>query len=110
MRARLLCRPRLLLLDEPTAGLSLNAKYAVREMLRELRDQHGITILLAAREFSRCEALCDRVAFIEAGKINTPAAPTHLPHPSLSDVPEPALEDVFLDLAVNQVSREFEAT
>jgi ABC-2 type transport system ATP-binding protein len=65
----LLSRPRLLLLDEPTAGLEQPFKQAVHTLLREVRLQHGTPILLTTRDPQEAYNLCDRVAMLEAGRI-----------------------------------------
>lgn len=65
----LLARPRLLLLDEPTANLDVRSKAAVHALLREFRDLHGVTVLLATRDLVEASALCDRIALMDDGKI-----------------------------------------
>jgi ABC-2 type transport system ATP-binding protein len=65
----LLSRPRLLLLDEPTAGLEPPFKQAVHSLLREVRQLHGTPMLLATRDPQEAQHLCDRVALLEAGRI-----------------------------------------
>jgi ABC-2 type transport system ATP-binding protein len=65
----LLSRPRLLLLDEPTRGLDLRARYEVWQIVRELRDLRGITVLLAVQEREEVEGLCDRIATLEGGRV-----------------------------------------
>ena len=65
----LLAQPRLLLLDEPTAGLDWHSKQAIWQTLRNLRDQQRVTILLATRSAEEAAALCDRVAVLTGGLI-----------------------------------------
>ena len=65
----LLSEPRLLLLDEPTAGLEPHAKSAVQDVLSELNQHAGTTILLTTRDLSEAGALCERVALIESGNL-----------------------------------------
>lgn len=65
----ILGRPRLLLLDEPMAGLDLIARYRVREALREMREVYGVAILVATRERSEAESLADRFAVLEQGRL-----------------------------------------
>lgn len=65
----LLSRPRLLLLDEPTRGLDPRAKYEIWRIVRELRDLHGITVLVAAQEREEVDGVCDRIATLEDGRI-----------------------------------------
>jgi ABC-2 type transport system ATP-binding protein len=65
----LLSRPRLLLLDEPTRGLDRQTKAEVLQVLRELREAHGMTILITAEDMAEVESLCDRVALLESGRL-----------------------------------------
>jgi ABC-2 type transport system ATP-binding protein len=64
-----LTSPILLLLDEPTTGLDPRSKQDVQVFVRELRDTHDATILLTTHDMDEAEALCDRVAVIDGGKI-----------------------------------------
>ena len=64
----LLARPRLLLLDEPTRGLDRQTQGEVLQVLRELREAHGTTILITSEDMAQVEGLCDRIAVLESGK------------------------------------------
>ncbi|HYL41860.1 MAG TPA: ABC transporter ATP-binding protein [Ktedonobacteraceae bacterium] len=64
-----LTSPIVLLLDEPTTGLDPRSKLDVQTFVRELRDEHDATILLTTHDMDEAEALCDRVAIIDAGHI-----------------------------------------
>ena len=73
----LLSRPRLLLLDEPTAGLDPHSKREVQAMIRELRLEHGVTVLLTTRNLEEAGEVCERIAILYDGRIvalDTPAA------------------------------------
>src|SRR6184192_1428572 len=61
--------PVVLLLDEPTTGLDPRSKIDVQTFVRELRDEHNATILLTTHDMDEAEALCDRVAIIDQGRI-----------------------------------------
>jgi ABC-2 type transport system ATP-binding protein len=65
----LLARPRLLLLDEPTRGLDQQTKSAVLQVLQDLREAHGTTILIASEDIAEMDGLCDRMAVLESGKL-----------------------------------------
>jgi ABC-2 type transport system ATP-binding protein len=65
----LLSRPRLLLLDEPTRGIEGRARCEVWQIVRELRDLYGITVLLAVQDRQEVEGLCDRIATLEGGRV-----------------------------------------
>ena len=68
--------PRVLFLDEPSAGLDPQSRLAMWEAVRGLREQ-GITVVLTTHYMEEADELCDRVAIIDHGKIlvqDTPAA------------------------------------
>jgi ABC-2 type transport system ATP-binding protein len=65
----LLSRPRLLLLDEPTRGLDGNSRHVVYDLIRELRDESGATVLFASRDFHEMKSSCDRIAVLEGGQL-----------------------------------------
>ena len=62
-------RPRVLVLDEPTASLDPAGKTAVFKVLQDLRRQHEITILMATQELERINRLADRVLVLHDGQI-----------------------------------------
>jgi ABC-2 type transport system ATP-binding protein len=64
-----LTAPILLLLDEPTTGLDPRSKQDVQALVRELRDTHDATILLTTHDMDEADALCDRIAIIDGGRI-----------------------------------------
>jgi ABC-2 type transport system ATP-binding protein len=94
-----LTQPILLLLDEPTTGLDPRSKREVQDFLRELRDTHDATILLTTHDMQEADALCDRIAILDEGRIvalDTPAGlKARVPG---SNGHEPTLEDVFMAL------------
>jgi ABC-2 type transport system ATP-binding protein len=67
--AALLHSPRLLLLDEPTVGLDIVSKEALRGFLAEERRTGGTTILLTTHDLSDIERLSDRVVVVDSGKV-----------------------------------------
>ncbi len=64
-----LTAPIVLLLDEPTTGLDPRSKIDVQNFVNELRDQHDATILITTHDMDEADALCDRVAIIDQGRI-----------------------------------------
>ncbi|HLG78815.1 MAG TPA: ABC transporter ATP-binding protein [Ktedonobacteraceae bacterium] len=64
-----LTSPIVLLLDEPTTGLDPRSKLDVQNFVNELRDQHDATILITTHDMDEAEALCDRVAIIDKGRV-----------------------------------------
>ncbi|NND90957.1 MAG: ABC transporter ATP-binding protein [Granulosicoccus sp.] len=61
--------PRLLILDEPTAGVDLEIRRSMWAFLTELNEQHGTTIILTTHYLEEAEALCRNVAIIDDGEI-----------------------------------------
>jgi len=94
----LLSRPRLLLLDEPTAGLDPRSKREVQEVIRELNHDSGTTILLTTHDMMEAENLCDRFAIIDSGKIVALDTPQGLREIVSQNGSRATLEDVFLEL------------
>jgi ABC-2 type transport system ATP-binding protein len=70
-------RPAVLFLDEPSAGLDPQSRLAMWEVVRGLKDQ-GITVMLTTHYMEEAEALCDRVAIIDHGKILVEGTPGEL--------------------------------
>jgi ABC-2 type transport system ATP-binding protein len=64
----LINRPELVFLDEPTSGLDPVGRLRVRDIIRNLREQ-GTTVFLNSHLLSEVEITCDRVAFINRGKV-----------------------------------------
>lgn len=61
-------KPKLAILDEPTTGLDIEARYQMWELIRQLK-QSGMTILLTTHLLDEAERLCDRIGILKAGKI-----------------------------------------
>jgi ABC-2 type transport system ATP-binding protein len=61
-------RPRLLILDEPTAGVDVELRLELWHYVQRI-NQEGTTILLTTHYIEEAEQLCDRIAFINEGKI-----------------------------------------
>ena len=73
----LLHRPRLLVLDEPTVGLDIESRAAIWDVLRALcRD--GTSVLLSSHYLEEVEALADRMAIIDAGRVIAEGTPEAL--------------------------------
>jgi branched-chain amino acid transport system ATP-binding protein len=70
--------PRLLLLDEPTAGLAPAAAEMLAERLRELRDEHGQSILLIEHNVPLVLDLCDQIYVLNAGQVLAAGTPTNI--------------------------------
>ena len=77
LAAGLLHRPAVLVLDEPTVGLDIESRSAIWEVLRELRDG-GTTVLLSSHYLEEVDALADRLAIVEAGRVIAEGTPASL--------------------------------
>jgi ABC-2 type transport system ATP-binding protein len=71
-------RPRILFLDEPSSGLDPQSRLVVWDFLRELRQGDSVTIFLSTHYMEEAEALCNRVAIIDSGKIIALGSPEEL--------------------------------
>jgi ABC-2 type transport system ATP-binding protein len=94
-----LTAPILLLLDEPTTGLDPRSKQDVQAFIRELRDTHDATILLTTHDMEEADALCDRIAVIDGGRVVSQDTAEGLKAAvtSLLDLDHPAtLTEVFM--------------
>ncbi len=70
-------QPDILLLDEPTAGLDVQARRELHRFIRRLREE-GRTILLTTHYVEEAHALCDQVAVLDAGRIVATGRPADL--------------------------------
>lgn len=77
LAAGLLHQPQVLVLDEPTVGLDIQSRLGIWEFLQKLRSS-GITILLTSHYLEEIDALADRVAIIDRGKLIAEGTPTEL--------------------------------
>ncbi|HEX2293720.1 MAG TPA: ABC transporter ATP-binding protein [Actinomycetota bacterium] len=90
-------RPRLLVLDEPTASLDPDVAQRVRQGLLDLCEVEGTTLLVTSHNMVEVARLCDRVVFMSAGRIVADGSPAEV-----ADLfGQEDLEDVFLHLAGN---------
>ena len=67
----LMHRPRLLILDEPTAGVDVELRLELWHYVQRI-NQEGTTILLTTHYLEEAEQLCDRIAFINDGRDRRP--------------------------------------
>jgi ABC-2 type transport system ATP-binding protein len=91
----LLNRPRLLLLDEPTASLDPAAAQTVRARIRSLAAETGCGILWTSHNMYEVEEVCDRVLFLSHGRVLLQGDPRHLPR----EHGAATLEELFIRLA-----------
>ena len=93
-----LTQPILLLLDEPTTGLDPRSKLEVQSFVNELRDVHNATILITTHDMNEADAICDRIAILDEGKIVAMGTPDELKQRVRRNGHEPTLEEVFMEL------------
>ncbi|TVR84437.1 MAG: ABC transporter ATP-binding protein [Rhodospirillales bacterium] len=91
----LINRPRLLLLDEPTASLDPDTADWIRRYLDRYRRDSGATILLASHNMAEVERLCDDVLMLRSGTLVDRGTPKAL----IARYGRRNLEEVFLDIA-----------
>ncbi len=61
-------QPKLVILDEPTTGLDIEARYEIWDLIRRLKSQ-GITVLLTTHLLDEAERLCQRIGILKGGRI-----------------------------------------
>jgi branched-chain amino acid transport system ATP-binding protein len=71
-------KPEMLLLDEPTQGLSTTETKAFCEIIRELHDRRGLTILLVEHDMSVVFSVCDRVLVLHLGALLADGPPAEV--------------------------------
>jgi ABC-2 type transport system ATP-binding protein len=96
--------PRIIFLDEPTTGLDPQARRNLWNLIREIRD-NGTTVVITTHYMDEAEVLCDRVAFIDGGRIIGIDTPDHFIDKLVAtgfdrkkQVKSANLEDVFINL------------
>jgi len=88
----LLGRPGLLLLDEPANGLDPAGMRGMRDLLRRLQAEEGLTVFVSSHLLSEVEQVCNRVGILRDGRLVAEGEAGGLIHPGES------LEDCFLRL------------
>jgi ABC-2 type transport system ATP-binding protein len=91
----LLNDPELLLLDEPTASLDPDIADKVRKTLRRLQRERRISMIYTSHNMRDVEEVCDRVYFMNRGKIIAEGTPDEV----IKQFHESSLENVFINVA-----------
>ncbi|MDX6700886.1 MAG: type transport system ATP-binding protein, partial [Baekduia sp.] len=89
----LMHRPRLLILDEPTAGVDIELRLELWHYVQRINAE-GTTILLTTHYLEEAEQLCDRIAFINDGQIVATGTSDEL----AEQYEVSSLEDAYLEL------------
>ena len=87
--------PKILFLDEPTIGLDPDVSLKTREIVLNILKQRRMTVLLTSHNMDEVESMCERVAFIQKGRIIKLAAVDELKRLHHTD----DLEKIFIQLA-----------
>jgi ABC-2 type transport system ATP-binding protein len=82
----LINRPKVLFLDEPTLGLDVQTRTATWDYIRKLKKEFGMTLFMTTHYLEEADALCDRVAIIDNGKIVVVGSPEELKHSLGGDI------------------------
>jgi len=79
MIARALAQtPRVLLLDEPTAFLDLQHQIDICSVLRRLKDEHGLTVVIVSHDLNLASQYCDRVVMLKEGAVCSVGTPSEV--------------------------------
>jgi peptide/nickel transport system ATP-binding protein len=62
-------RPRLLVCDEPVASLDVSTQAVILDLLREVQQEYGLTVVFVAHDLAVVRQVADRVAVMRAGRI-----------------------------------------
>jgi len=74
----LINRPKILFLDEPTLGLDVQTRSKIWEYIKLLKKEYGMTLFMTTHYLEEADALCDRIAIIDHGKILVVDSPEKL--------------------------------
>lgn len=71
----LAAQPKLLLLDEPAAGMNINETEELINTIRSIRDEYGVTIFLVEHDMSVVMSICERIQVLDHGSVLTEGLP-----------------------------------
>lgn len=90
-------KPRLLLLDEPTAYLDPEIAWQVKQVLLQAQREFGTAIVYTSHNMLEVERMCNRIVFLNHGRVIASGSPIEITQAILNEErSEPALEEVFL--------------
>ena len=70
--------PQLLLLDEPAAGMNPHEKGQLMQLIRRLRDEFGVSILLIEHDMRVVMGICERITVLDYGEVIAVGAPEEI--------------------------------
>jgi ABC-2 type transport system ATP-binding protein len=88
----LINRPKLLFLDEPTLGLDVQTRIAVWDYIRRLKKEYSMTLFMTTHYLEEADALCDRIAIIDRGRVIALGSPAELKKGLGGDIVEVGVE------------------
>ncbi|MEM0188533.1 MAG: ATP-binding cassette domain-containing protein [Saccharolobus sp.] len=91
----LLHSPEIIFMDEPTVGLDVNVRKALWDLIRQINKDFQTTVLLTTHYMEEADALCERIAIINRGKIVAIGSPNDLKEKYGVDVIEIEYEGNF---------------
>lgn len=98
----LLHHPKILFLDEPTVGLDPQSRNHIREHLKKINQEQGLTIFITTHYMDEVEKIADRVAIIDQGKIQAIGTVEDLKKQTGKDT----MDEVFLAITGNSLREE----
>jgi len=87
--------PEILFLDEPTASLDPDIAAKVRDVLRRVQRERGVSMIYTSHNMREVELMCDRVMFLAGGRIAAAGTPAEVVERARST----SLEDLFIAIA-----------
>lgn len=96
----LLNSPKILYLDEPTASLDPDMAEKTRKMIMDIQKQFSMTILYTSHNMHEVEEICERIIFLQKGKIVISGTPLEITQKVIhGGAKEPSLREVFIKLS-----------
>ena len=99
----LLPEPKIIFMDEPTLGLDPQTTVSIREIIRDINNK-GVTVILTTHAMTEAEALSDRIAIIDHGKIAALDTPQNLKN-MISDGDTTIFTTKIMNLSTNMVEK-----
>ncbi len=99
MSSVLLCKPKLMVVDEPMVGLDPTGARLLKDVLRTEAHENGMAILLSTHSLDVAEEVCDEIIMIAKGRLCAQGTPSEIR--ALSADPEGDLESVFIQLTAD---------
>ena len=101
----LINRPKLLFLDEPTLGLDVQTRAATWNYVKTLKKEFGMTLFMTTHYLEEADALCDRIAIIDHGKIIVIDTPENLKESLGGDIITVSIKQ---DIDISELIRKIE--